>query len=446
MRIQNRFNFLSATMIVGALALPALTNGCSSTDGSNPISNATGALCCTDFKVGADLSATDFGLTGEAKGKFFAFAQSSSDFAAAAEALKNDVTTACMNIALDLGAKADDPSVAGKTGAAATTAWCDLASAQIGGLFAAGGAFQAAGTVSIQATPPQCQVNVQAQANCQAQCSADAKCDIKANPPTCKGGSLNVDCKGQCDVTATEPSISCEGECSAQCSGECTAQGGVAVDCEGRCEGECKASGAGGTGSGIQADGSCKGTCSGKCTLKADAKVTCKGACTGKCTGSCKATPGSASVKCSGKCNADYQPLTCEGGTLEGGCKVEAQCQGHCNASASAKASCTPPSLNIVASGSAALTGEASAKFRGAVRTLEVNLPSILIAAKARGKALADLGGTFVGSIGAAAPTFTASVKAAACGAVIAGTVVDAGKNVTASFAAAGKVTASAKL
>jgi hypothetical protein len=77
-------------------------------------------------------------------------------------------------------------------------------------------------------------------------------------------------------------------------------------------------------------------------------------------------------------------PLSCKGGKLSGGCQVDANCQANCNASAQAKASCTPPSVTLVA------TGTATASFNTLAITVQKNLPALLLVIQAQGKDFAD--------------------------------------------------------
>ena len=67
----------------------------------------------------------------------------------------------------------------------------------------------------------------------------------------------------------------------------------------------------------------------------------------GQLHGKCEAKAGSASVKCDGKCTGTAQPLSCKGGELKAQCEADANCSGNCKASASAKAECTPPKVDI---------------------------------------------------------------------------------------------------
>jgi hypothetical protein len=419
-----------------ALAISTLSAGCSA------VKDAQSAACCTEFEVGVDMTNTNFGVNASIKGEFAAFANSASDLSATATASVGDVTTACQNIALDLGADPADPSVQGKTGNDALTAWCALAVTQIKGDFGVNGTL--ATSVSVDFEPPQCSASLTATANCQASCSADAKCDIKANPPTCTGGTLSVECSGSCTATGSAD-VACTGNCTGGCSGSCKATGGVAVDCKGTCQGNCTAGVTGGataSGTGIQADGSCNGQCDGSCTLAADApKISCTGVCDGHCDAACKGTA-DVQVKCDGKCDSDYTPVSCTGGTLSGGCMVDASCQGSCNASASAKASCTPPTVAITATANASLDANGSSNLQAAIASLEKNLPSILITFKGRGQ-------TFVDSLtaaGSAASDITLNhsgdigAKGVVCGGIILSTISTASDNFAAALGAAGKV------
>lgn len=438
MNLKNRLKPFAAVAF-SALALSTVIAGCSD------IKDAQDAACCKEFEAGADMSQVDFGVDASIKGTFSAFASAASDLSAVGTGAISDITTACRNIALDMGADADDPA-GQKGGIEGMKAWCAVASGKINANFGASG--KLAGSISAKFDPPKCTASLTAQANCQASCDVNAMCDIKANPPKCTGGTLTVECGGSCTASGSAD-VACTGSCSGKCSGSCKASGGVKVDCKGKCEGTCTAGAAGGAtekGTGIQADGSCDGQCDGTCTLDADApKIECTGQCDGHCDAACK---GSADVKvqCDGKCDVEATPLKCEGGKLEGGCSADASCQGSCNASASAKAECTPPSVSIVAEAKGSLSAEAKVQYQTAIASLEANLPKILVVLQARGadftagiKGAVDAGVSLTGSgkLGA---------KGAVCGVLIASTIGTASENFAASLKAAGDVTASIKL
>lgn len=399
MTLRNGFKYGPAA-IVAALALMA-TNACSDNPADNP-------LCCNEFKAGGTITA-DIGGSAESR----VAVQALADVSGIAAAAVDDITTACRGIATDLDApKADqDAANAATDKRAKMDKWCAAAVNAIVKV-------KAAGSIKATIVPARCSASISAKANCQAQCSGSASCDIKANPPKCTGGSLQVACKGECKAKANV-SLKCEGKCTAACKGECTAQGGV--QCAGKCEGECVANAGTGPGT-FDAQGNCTSTCKGKCSVTPPG-VTCTGSCNGECSGSCTGTA-DAAVKCDGDCQADFEPLKCEGGKLEGGCKVEAKCDANCDASVKAKAECTPPEVAIVFTGSAEIAAKVQA-------TLEANLPLIL-QFKTRLEGVAEVAGTFsanikgvadikaacippvVAAVGTAVQDLEASVKATA--------------------------------
>src|SRR5262245_30544100 len=147
MNTKNRFT--ASIAVAAALALPILTNGCSSDD---PL--GTGGLCCTDFKVGADLSGVDFGVDASIKGQFTAFAQASGDLSATASGALSDVTSACRAIAQAGGANTDkDDEAATKSDQDRVSFWCDLAVARITATV------KASGSLKIDAQAPQCEAS-----------------------------------------------------------------------------------------------------------------------------------------------------------------------------------------------------------------------------------------------------------------------------------------------
>lgn len=400
--------FYGAVMMA-AVVIPVTLQGCSS---DSP-------LCCTEFKAGATIDAK---IGGNAQAQVAV--QAVADFSGIASAAIDDLTTACRSISQDLDADKAKQQAAEATAdkTARMEAWCSLAVSAIGAVKA-----QAGGTFKLTAKPPACQASVSAKANCQAKCSGSAQCDIKANPPKCTGGKLEVSCKGGCTAEAGAK-VACEGSCEANCEGSCTAQGGV--QCQGKCDGTCKGSANGGTGTGIKADGTCDGTCEGTCEVTAPG-VKCNGSCKGSCTGSCKAEAG-ASVKCDGKCDGDFEPLKCEGGKLEGGCKVEAKCDANCDASVSAKAECTPPEITFEISGSANV--QAVGKLRA---TLEANF-GVVLAFKSRLEGMAKLTATITGNADAVGSIKAACIPQVAAAAAAA--AVDVGKAASATASLAGSV------
>ena len=374
----------------------------------------------------------DFGVDASIKSQFGAFAQASGDLSGAASAALDSVTSACKGMAQVGGANADkdepgDPVKRVKF-------WCDLASAKIDASFKAQGGAKAA--LKIQATPPECKASFKAEAKCQGTCNVDAQCDVKAKPPKCEGGKLEVSCSGSCQAEGGA-TVACEGSCSGTCEGACTAEGGVAVDCDGKCDGDCAAGGSA-KGSGIQADGNCKGTCKGTCTASAQApKVQCKGQCKGKCNAKCEAKAGG-TVKCDGKCSGEAKPLSCKGGEMKAQCKADANCEANCKASASAKAECSPPRLDIAFAGAA--KGGASADAALMIEAIRIHLPQILLVFKARGETMVNLSKKVVASGSATLNPGKLGVKGTACLAAIIPVVTQASANVQASVEASSSI------
>jgi hypothetical protein len=127
--------------------------------------------------------------------------------------------------------------------------------------------------------------------------------------------------------------------------------------------------------------------------MKADAPgVVCDGSCKGECGGSCSGSAELA-VKCDGDCAVDYEPISCEGGKLEGGCQVDAKCDASCDASVKAKAQCTPPAVAVVLDGSANV--QAAGKLKA---TLEANFP-LVFAFRARLDGMGEIVEKMAGNI-----------------------------------------------
>lgn len=382
----HRFLGTSLALLAG-VALPLFANGCS----DNPLD----AVCCTEFKAGASIDAK---IGGDAKAQVAV--QAVADFSGIAAASVDDITTACRSMAQELDAPQDKQDEAAKETdkRKALGLWCTAAVTAIGTFRAAAG-----GTLTLDVQPPKCEASVSAKANCQAQCSGGVKCDLKANPPTCTGGTLEISCKGKCTGMAGA-AVQCTGKCEGKCSGSCTAEGGV--ECAGKCNGTCEAK-AGGTDNGLDAQGNCQGICHGTCSVTPPS-VDCSGTCSGSCDAACTASA-SASVTCDGECDVGGEPLKCTGGKLEGGCKADAKCDANCDASVSAKAECTPPSVKVAFSGAADVgaAGKLQAVF-------EANL-GVIFAFQARLEGMAKVTETIGGNADA-----IVDIKAACIPAVVA--------------------------
>jgi hypothetical protein len=364
-------NVIRKLSLATLLVIPLVTGaGCEAAD---KLKEAQGDLCCTDFKVGADLSNVDWGIEGEGKAEFSAFMQASADFSASASGLVLELGTLCQAVAVDMGA--DENEVKETDPGNRAAAWCNIVVTKI----------KAAGSISIEAQPPVCSISASAQANCEASCSGKAECQLQPGElPQCEGGEASFSCEGKCQGSCTgsaDLAVTCEGSCSGTCEGSC----------EGTCEGKCN---------GTESSGQCQGTCEG----------TCSGSCAGKCRGSCKAEANAnleCEGECSGSCEGTIKAPRCSGGSLpKAKCQVSADCSGSCSASAQAKAECKPGSLRIKA------TGDLNAR---AIASLEANLPKIRVLLEARAKLLAANAQTVVQVGGRFTAKGNLSVKATAC-------------------------------
>jgi modification target Cys-rich repeat protein len=322
-------------------------------------------LCCREFTPGADLTAINWEIKGDAKvsASFGAFMQAAADFTGAASAAVTDLSAACQQLAIDLGAPED--TVKETNPAKRATAWCKAANDQL--------TAQVKGKIQLTVQPPSCNVSVNAQASCEAKCDINAECmaklpDIEVR---CEPGQLS----GKCDA-----------DCTAKCEGSANLAVSCTGTCNGTCEGQCDAMPSGG-----RCAGKCEGKCRGTCEVMAGAKVSCEGECTGGCSVKVRAP----------KCKSELKSPG------EIGCEADASCTGSCKASASAKAECREPSVE--------LTSTLNPQI---VASLKLNLPKIYALAGARGKllldnakAVADFGADFGGEVDIS----KLSLKAGAC-------------------------------
>lgn len=356
-----------------ALGLSMVAAGCGE---DNPIAQAQADLCCSEFQVGATFTPATFKAEGTAGVKFTAAMQSVVDLQGALTATLDEIAGSCERMAVDLGV--DPGAVTAATPRERATLWCTQFST----------ALRAQGAITVALQPAQCSVNISAQANCNASCTADVDCKITP-------GEIQASCTGG------EVSFKCEGQCSGSCSGSAN----LAVACNGTCRGTCEGECAGGTNTNGRCEGTCNGQCRGTCELAASANVQCEGECSGGCTGTATAP----------KCSGSFTPPM-------GRCNADVDCNASCEASAQARAECTPPALVVTAA------GNANARI---VASLETNLPQFFAAVEGRLKIVQRLSGDIVGNVSGAltASGPGLSVKAGAC-------LVPAVAYLTGSFAA----------
>jgi hypothetical protein len=247
---------------------------------------------------------------------------------------------------------------------------CAAVAAKVSGTLKASGGV----SLSLDIGEPSCSVDVDAMMDCYAGCGVTVEPgELSAS---CEGGEISGSCEGECSGGCTvEAGAECEGTCGAKCEGECDGTC-EAKNAEGKCEGKC--------------DGTCKGTCSASCEMKG--KADCKGSCSGGCSGEVKAP----------KCSGEFKPPS-----------VSADCQMNCAAKTAAKASCTPPSVNIK------VEGEASAEVQALVDGLQVALPKIINIQIGMGKKLIAQAEGLV-TAGAALPEIAAQAGLSAIGCIAA--------------------------
>jgi hypothetical protein len=326
---------------------------------SDVSSKAMGGNCPDLAKIDAILAADfskDFKINAEAGAKLKAATAAAVEIKAFADGIDADLKVACGNMAKDLGQNGDY-----KDGKAA----CDAAIKGIGEVKAKLGA---GAKLALAVQEPRCEADIAAYSDC------GAKCDVKATGPQAKvecepgklSGKCDAQCEGSCDVEAGAKcegscSGSCDAEvhasCSGKCNGKCDGKPSSGASCAGTCDGKCE----GGT-----IKGECKGKCGGSCQMKAKAK--CEGTCTGGCSAEMKAP------KCTGEMKAPH---------------ISADCKAHCDASMSAKMTCTPAKVGLAISGAA--DAALAAKLQA---TVDKNFPALLKVAVGIGERGAKVAGS----------------------------------------------------
>jgi hypothetical protein len=179
------------------------------------------SVVCTDFRVGADLSGSTFGVTGSLERPYAAFAQAAGDLAAVANAMLRDVGASCKGMALELGAAPDDPKTVDKAEPEAVRAWCAIAAER----FDAVRPKLAAAGFSVKVSPAKCTIDSTFQEACEEKCRTDAKCTessaLDRCPADARAGICNGTCVGTCTGTETEAEP-VEGPCVGMCFGTCS--------------------------------------------------------------------------------------------------------------------------------------------------------------------------------------------------------------------------------
>lgn len=339
--------------VTGVAALAAVPLFLTDCGGGMPGAGSLPGGCPADIADASAIMSANFGLEGELEGKVKAALAAGANLQKIAVEVEGEVTTACSNLAKDLGKsdadlapKEDGP---GKKAEAA----CAAAAAAIGEFKG-----KAKGSLTVDVQPPECKASMSAMADCSAECNADIKPgEAKV---TCEGGEISGKCGGECKGSCTvEAGAECSGSCSGECKGECS--GSFSGKCEGDCEGTCE---------GKDSKGKCAGRCEGTC--KGSGSGTCSADCKGTCSASCKVS-GQADCKgeCSGECSVEMEAPKCSGEVKPP--EMSAECKANCDAKLNAELECTPARVMVKLSGAA--DAEAGVKLAAA---LEKNLPALL--------------------------------------------------------------------
>src|SRR6478609_4974593 len=185
--------------------------------------------CPADIADASAIMNANFGLKGELEGKAKGALAAGADLQKIGADVEAEVTTACSNLAKDLGASDADLKPKEEGPGKKAEAACAAAVKIIGEVKAKAGV-----KYKLDVKPPVCNASVNAMADCAGKC--DATCD------------------GKCDGKNTK------GKCAGTCDGKCT--GKADAVCKAECKGECNAT------CSVKANGKCEGTCSGGCSVE----------------------------------------------------------------------------------------------------------------------------------------------------------------------------------
>jgi hypothetical protein len=381
MNHRNRLRGARGLVLASVTAVLALSNG-GCTAVANAVNNVKGLTSgCSDFPSQIDELSLDSNTT--------AFLTAGAGVVTVAGTMEMSVFTACANIASGLGVT--DTWTSMSTLDDQTQEACKQASTAITAVLNADASAQAACGLSISGG--ECQVSASAEASCQASCTGSASCTPPDVTVDCAPGELSVQCAGTCNASATcegsaTVEANCQGSCAAQCSGECDGTASATVQCNGTCMGHCSGTCDGtattGGSAGEMCTGTCVGQCDAACTLATSASVHCTGTCKGTCNGDCTITSSGgiscgATATCRGGCTGTETAPTCEGKLTPPSCMGNANCQGSCETSAEATATCTPPTVTLAC----------DASVSGSLTTLstlvQANMPPLIAALQTQG-------------------------------------------------------------
>lgn len=375
-------------ILVGVAVVPAVS-GCG-------VAKEVG---CPEFSASAN-----FGESLEIDADVKTFMMAAGQLEILGNAMVADVSAACVDIATAAGR--DSSTWSGLEGSELVEVACQEADAGVTAVLAA------AGDVSIQffVEGGECKISLDATADCYAQCDVSGQCTPAQLEAKCEPGKLAGSCSGECTGRCDGGTVTCQGSCSAECTGSCDAS------CVGKCNG-------------TESSGQCDGECVGQCT----------GTCNGSCSGSCEYTALTCEGTCHGECSVEFQEPYCEGKFTPPECDLDAECKANCEASVSAQAECTAPTVTyqVIGTGTAELTALAAA--------LQKHLPTLIVNGVERGQAVVDYGLAIQASANAIVDKAEQlSAKAGICAVVAADAVASASINIQVSVEASASVSSSA--
>ena len=305
------------------------------------------SVVCTDFRAGADLSGSTFGVSRDLQRSYGAFAQAAGDLSAVASDLLHSVGTSCKALAVELGADGADPRTLGKLEPDAVRAWCKIAAERITILRPQ----LMSAHFAVQVVTPQCTIDTASQTACELTCRTNATC-TEASP------------EERCPVDARE------GLCPGVCTGTCTGSEIAPAACAGQCNGVCFGTCGDGAGDPDWTSGN-----------------VCTKVCTGECTAGCALPQGAhCDSPCAGTCSEPMLAQTCTKALAAPTCAGDVDCQKSCGATGAVRAACPGGSLAVVVD-DAALADQSITRI---VAVLERNLPAIFLAARGRAKVLGN--------------------------------------------------------
>lgn len=384
MKSIRRLSFTASVIgVVGALSAAC---------GTSP---APTSVVCTDFRAGADLSSSTFGVTGDLARSYGAFAQAAGDLSAVANEMLRSVSSACQDLSVQLGADPREPRVIGLSERDAARRWCAIAAER----FAAVRPQLAHAHFAIQVITPRCTVDTSFQLACESRC--------RLAPSGCTEPSPEE----RCPVEGREGI--CPGACTGTCTGSETAPATCTSACNGTCFGTCE-----------------QGEDQAECATGCACTTTCTGTCTAACT--VPAPGGHCNAVCSGSCSEPMLAQTCTRPLAPPKCSGDVDCQKSCGASSSARAACPDGSLAVIVDPAMRKDWH----IVQIVAALERNLPPIFLAARGHGQTLAngatdvlDTAGHLLSRTGELGP------MGAACGILIGETSDEARQNLNAALA-----------